>query len=415
MASLSWSEIKKYQHRVDKFLSMIDGGIPFELSSGSKTVLMFDSSNEAVAKFEKEVRRRGTNVVSAPSPALIDSKGNAYAWSKLKKTVDFGSVGENKGNVAEGILAAAMAARFLSKTKSITVNDVNKIIKKFPRTGRADLKTITLRSPNSNPEVVDELNVVVELNEADMKNFLNKTYNDLLRSATAYVNQANVKKWADLLYNNDLFNIINVKSMGISGQTATKVDTWLEVGDAKSNPERVDVNISLKAGDVKQFGQEAGMKFEAQERLWTNFGVSFTPAVEKKFVSLVSKKEFEQAFKLTFGEAEKQLSKNNVDSKKVATAIVHYATLNESNVDLLQLKGNVAIQYQFSKAVELISPLKLNVSLTYGASKLPTLTFVAEGYGPLVRIRVKKSGVGYFRSIIEKEKAMSTILATRFE
>jgi hypothetical protein len=75
----------------------------------------------------------------------------------------------------------------------------------------------------------------------------------------------------------------------------------------------------------------------------------------------------------------------------------------------------VAIQYQFSKAVELISPLKLNVSLTYGASKLPTLTFVAEGYGPLVRIRVKKSGVGYFRSIIEKEKAMSTILATRFE
>lgn len=248
-----------------------------------------------------------------------------------------------------------------------------------------------------------------------MNNFLTKTYGDLVRASVAYVNQSNVRKWGDLLYNNDLVNYINVNSMGISGQTATKVDTWVEVGDEKTKPERVDINISLKAGDVKQFGQEAGNKWEAQERLFKNFGVEFSPATEKKFVGHMAKKDYSDAFKVTFTEAQKLLNRNDVNSKKVAEAIVHYATLNESNVDLLQLKGNVAIQYQFSKTVELLSPLKLNVDLRFGASQLPTLTFIADGYGPLVSLRVKKSGEGYYRSIVEKQNAMSTILATKYQ
>lgn len=415
MASLSWAQIKKGQHRVDKFLAMIDSGEPFELVNGTKKKLRFNSSSDVVQKFEKDVRARGVNVTSAPAGALVDDKGNKVSWTQIKKTVDFGAAGENKGNVAEGVLAAAIGARFLSKTQSITANDVTNIIKKFPRGGRKDFKTITLKSPNKNPDVVDELVIVVELNEADMNNFLTKTYSDLVRASVAYVNQSNVRKWGDLLYNNNLINYINVNSVGISGQTATKVDTWVEVGDEKTKPKRVDINISLKAGDVKQFGQEAGNKWEAQERLFKNFGVEFSPPIEKKFVGHMAKKNYSDAFKVTFTEAQKLLNRNDVDSKTVAEAIVHYATLNESNVDLLQLKGNVAIQYQFSKTVELLSPLKLNVELKFGASQLPTLTFIADGYGPLVSLRVKKSGEGYYRSIVEKQNAMSTILATKYQ
>ena len=416
MASLNWSELKKYSHRIDKLLSNIDSKTPFELTNGQKKVLSFYTIDPNVIKFEKDLRTRGVNA-SSPTRGmkpLVDSTGNLYSLGDLKKTVDFGGSGENRGNVAEGILAAALAARFLSKTKRITPQDVTAIISKFPKSGNPGFKQINLLSPNDNPQVVDKLNVFVELAEADMKNFLNKTYTDLLNSSVAYANQANVMKWADLLYTNNTLNTINIKSMGISGQTSTKVDTWVEVGDNDQTPERIDVNISLKAGDVKQFGQEAGMKWEAQERLWGNFGLVFNDSIKKKFIELVAKKDYVKAFDLTFREAANKLNSTGVDSKTVAQAIIHYATLNESNVDLLQLKGNVAIEYRFSKAVDLISPLNLKADLTFGSSNLPTLTFVVLEGGPLVKIRVKKSGEGYFRSIIEKEKVMTEILAFKY-
>ena len=421
MANLSFAELKKYEHRIDKFLSNIDNKTAFKIVGGGFKVLEFDRTNPATIKFENELRKGGQSANSPPTglKPLKDSSGKLYALSSLEKTADFGGAGENRGNVAEGILAAAIGARFLSKTKRISASDIEAVIKKLPA-GESQRKKIVLDSPNKNPNIVDKLNIFIELATADMKNLQTKKYPDLLNASAAYVNGSNVMKWGDLLYNNNIVNTINIKSLGISGQTNTKVDTFVEVGNEKEDPKRIDINLSLKAGDVKQFGQEAGMSWEAQQRLWSNFGITLSKQVQDEYVNLQSQKKAAEAFKMVFEAARKELNASNSTnwkavSKAVGNAIVYYATLGERDVDLLQLKANKAVLYRFSDAVELMEQLELGFKLTYGASALPTLMFVRKSdSAPLVKIRVKKSGQGYFRSIIEKESLMSEILAVKY-
>lgn len=421
MSSLSFPELKKYSHRIDKFLANIDSKTAFKIVGASFKVLEFDRSNPATIQFEKDLRKKGQSASPPPRglKPLKDSSGKLYSLTDLEKTTDFGGAGENKGNVAEGILAAALGARFLSKTKRISTNDIQDLIDKLPA-GESQQKKIVLNSPNKNSKIIDKVNIFIELATADMKNLQTKKYPDLLNASAAYVNGSNVMKWSDLLYNNNVVNTINIKSMGISGQTNTKVDTFVEVGDEQKEPSKVDINLSLKAGDVKQFGQEAGMSLEAQQRLWSNFGISLSKQVQDKYVKLQSQKQVAEAFKLIFEAALKELNASNsinskAVSKNVGSAIVHYATLGEQNVDLLQLKGGKAVVYRFSDAVKLLAKVELSFKLTYGASSLPTLIFARKSdSAALVKIRVKKSGEGYFRSIIEKESLMSDILAVKY-
>lgn len=421
MANLSFAQLKKYEHRIDKFLSNIDTKTPFKIVGGGFKVLEFDKTNPDAIAFEKDLRKRGTGAAEPKRGVkpLKDSTGKLYALSSLEKTADFGGAGENRGNVAEGILAAAIGARFVSKTKNITANDITNIINKLPA-GESQQKKLSLDSPNKDPRIVDKVHIFIELAKTDMNNLQKKKYPDLLNASAAYVNQSNVRKWADLLYENNVVNTINIKSMGISGQTNTKVDTFVEVGDMEERPKRIDINLSLKAGDVKQFGQEAGLTWEAQERLWSNFGISLSKQVEDRYVVLHAQKKAPEAFKSVFEAAYAKLNTTNNSnpksiSKAVAGAIVYYATLGEQDVDLLQLKANKAVLYRFSDAVKLIEQQELDFKISYGASLLPTLTFMRKSdSAPLVRIRVKKSGQGYFRSIIEKESLMSDILAVKY-
>jgi hypothetical protein len=419
MANLGFSHLIRHAHRVDKFLSNIDTKTPFKLVSGGFKVLEFDRTNPDTIKFEADLRKRGQSAAGPKSrlKPLKDSSGKLYALSDLEKTADFGGAGENRGNVAEGILAAAIGARFISKTKRISPADIEAVIKKLPA-GESQLKNVSMDSPNKDPRIVDKVHIFIELAKADMKNLQTKKYPDLLQSAAAYVNGSKVMKWGDLLYNNNIINTINIKSMGISGQiNVTKVDTYVEVGDKDGAPKRIDINLSLKAGDVKQFGQEAGMKWEAQQRLWSNFGISLDKQVENQYVKLHSEKKPFEAFKTVFQAAQKKLASSNSQaiSKAVGSAIVYYATLGEQDVDLLQLKGNKAVLYRFSDAVKLLEQVELDYKLTFGTSQLPTLTFMRKSdSAPLVRIRVKKSGAGYFRSIVEKESLMSDILAVKY-
>ena len=41
MANLAWSELKKHDYRIDKFVSDIECGVPFEMESGPNKVLKF--------------------------------------------------------------------------------------------------------------------------------------------------------------------------------------------------------------------------------------------------------------------------------------------------------------------------------------------------------------------------------------
>ena len=118
----------------------------------------------------------------------------------------------NKGDVSEGILAAAITARFESKTKRISNDDVLSVIKKLGKPTRMKkfmLIEKTFDSPNKNPKIIDKVVCKITLAEINMNALLNpKVYSDkemkeLLSAAVAYANGKNIMEWADMMYTNN--------------------------------------------------------------------------------------------------------------------------------------------------------------------------------------------------------------------
>jgi hypothetical protein len=83
----------------------------------------------------------------------------------------------NKGDISEGILAAAITARFISKTKKISFQDVIMVIKKLGKPNK--LRNFMLiekefDSPNKNPRIIDNVICKITLAEVNMLALLNQ-------------------------------------------------------------------------------------------------------------------------------------------------------------------------------------------------------------------------------------------------
>ena len=181
-------------------------------------------------------------------------------------------------------MAAAITARFLSKTKRITDADIVSMVGKLnkARSGSKGATSITtFKSPNAQKRVKDDLICKVNLADINMKAFLRKTsYRDrdmkgIVSAARQFANGRYIMEWADLMYNNNQKNKIEVLSEGLLDQTGTKVDLKVHV-----DGEQVGVGISLKYGDVKQFGQVGGTKWESMKTLFGPLGVRFPKKLE---------------------------------------------------------------------------------------------------------------------------------------
>jgi len=210
----------------------------------------------------------------------------------------------NKGDVSEGILAAAITARFLSKTKRISDSDVIKVINKLnkaPKGGSKGATSLTeFRSPNAQPKVIDIVKCKVNLAEVNMKAFLsrgiyrNKEIKEIVTAAVKFANGNSIMEWADMMYNNNQKNIIEVLSEGLLDQTGTKVDLKVHIDGIQAG-----VGISLKYGDVKQFGQVGGSRVESMVELFSPFGVKFNSATKNKYIKLLSQKKISQILWIT--------------------------------------------------------------------------------------------------------------------
>jgi len=406
MANLAWSELKKYDYRIDKFVADIECAVPFEMESGPPKVLKF-----ANPKGFTNIKMKGVQAEkwAYTGNVLIDSNRKTYKLSDLFKSADYGGAGQNLGNVAEGVFNIAVAARFISKGKKITDSDAYNVRSKLSGSGM--IRKAEFSSPNKLASVKDEVDVLIELNESDMKNFLAKKYPELMNAAVIFANSINVRKLADVLYNNNQMNHIDVRSLGVSGGKRTKIDTFVLVDGLE-----VGMNYSLKAGDVKQFGQFAGHTWDAQQNLWDIFGISVPSQIKSEFMTKVGMHDPAAGFRATFKSA-RDVFNRSPDPAQVAKAIVFFATTPDTvQVDLVQLKKDKVVVYRFSDAVKVISEIPLVAKYKTGASNLPTLTFETENGERLVKIRVKKSGKGpdgrpYHRCIVEKEPYMAELLS----
>lgn len=358
-----------------------------------------------------------------------DSKTKIITIGSLNKP----NVKYNLGDMAEGVVGAAIAARFIYKNRNINSKLVYGVLRALAKSGTTNYpgkkgKQVerTFKSANENPKIMDDVRCFISLAEVNMMALLAKNNETMLKeyvdSAVKYANSNNVKKWAKLVYENNRYDKIEVLSDGLGGQKSTKVDVSVKITNDKGELLPVDILVSLKAGDVKQFGQVSGAEFEKQEELWEQlFGYKNNiRSLKDKYdkMMFIDKRPDEAVF-LVYSTVTKLLVRdlrNKPDEvlQILSKAINYFATLNEENVTLVQVGGGKTKVYKFDDIYNAISGRQYTADIKTGSSGLPTIT-IRSGKDPLIQFRVKQEfkgdGSPYIRNYIEKQSLLGDLLA----
>lgn len=404
------------------------------VSTASKTYTLKKGAfnDDAIKKFA-ELGMKGS---SSQKDALLiplettDSK---------KKYIDIGSLNKpnvryNLGDMAEGVVGAAITARFIYKNKNVNAQLVYGVLSALAKSGPTNYpgkkgKQVekTFKSANKNPKIMDDVRCFISLAEVNMLALLSPSNKELLKeyvdSAVKYANSNNVKKWSKLVYENNRYDKIEVLSDGLGGQRSTKVDVSVKITNDKGESLPVDILVSLKAGDVKQFGQVSGAEFEKQEELWERiFGYgSVIKSLKTKYEKLMfTDKEPDEAVYLVYQKVNQQLNQDLRGTKsdelmqKLSSAINYFATLNEEFVSLVQVGGGKAKVYRFDDIYEKLKDKEYRSILKTGASGLPTIV-ISSGGEDLIQFRVKQEfksdGSPYIRNYVEKLSLLGDLLA----
>ena len=424
LSSTSPGQLSKY---VIPTVESINSG---RVSTATKTYTLKKSTqNEEAVKAFLQLGMGGSRTQKDALNIVLqttDSRNTEIRIGSLNKP----NIKYNLGDMAEGVVGAAICARFIYKNRNITARQVYGVLRSmgaptnYPgKKGKQVEKTF--KSANLNPKIMDDVRLFISLAEVNMVALLSRGNENLLKeyveSAVKYANSPNVTKWSKLVYENNRYDKIEVLSDGLGGQRSTKVDVSVKITNDKGKLMPVDILVSLKAGDVKQFGQVSGAEFVKQQDLWGRlFGYDASiKALEEQYTDLMfMKKKPDEAVSLVYEFVNRKLNGDLQDQpdkilRNLANAINYFATLNEENVTLLQVGQNRAKVYKFDDIYNRIKGKKYESKIVRGKSNLPTILIESEGK-PLIQFRVKQEfkndGSPYVRNYIEKQKLMAELL-----
>ena len=379
-----------------------------------------DETAQNVQKFLNDKFRKKVNVIYFPS---------GRKKQLLVKDIMFSIRTEhrqehNLGNVSEGIFAAAIACRFISKNTQITTKSVYDMIDTLRNTGARQssgkmIVTGDFKSPNKAIKKDDDVHLSIELAQSDMNYFLKSSENttDLngyVSASVKYANSRKVARWATLIYENNRYDKIEVFAQGITSSKTSKVDINVKLTDDKNRLRKVDINVSLKTNDVKQFGQKGGVKFDSIKEFFDKiFGIDLTPHKSNYEKLLIEEKKTSEALRLLYTKLYSELDnivKNNNRKKDlfetIGHGIRHYATLDDDNVELVQIGSGEARSFQFKDLSNILTQYDFRIEYdTYTSGneneKLPIIIF----YEKIT------NGSSYYRQYLEKEEFMSDIIS----
>jgi len=253
-------ELLKHDY-LDQLIGKIEKGE--ELSLEPDQVEKYGMSSVVVdPEAIEQLRKWSKSKVLAKSPLLkiADSDQTIPVSSLSKSNVRSGL---NLGIMSEGVLGAALVAKFLKLGKEITYSDVTRVlngIKNIKVTPGSSSLSGSFKSTIKHPGKTDD-KVIFELKLPNKEfEYLTKAsttdsvISKLLSSSVLFVNSSTygIPKAIAMITSNADGNQIDVISDGISDNKGTKADLTLRI-----NGKVIDL-ISLKAGSVKQFGQVSG-------------------------------------------------------------------------------------------------------------------------------------------------------------
>lgn len=266
----------------------------------------------------------------------------------------------NRGDLAEIILGAAVAAKFkyppLSGTPTISKAEVKEILAMVITA--ASKKTILQRADKQKGTVKVDDNIEFKVGVpakawtfvSDKNNW--RLVDDLFTSSVGYVNNdRRLRGQVNKVYINGKKDFVLVNSDGTGDQKGTKADIKLSI-----NGKQTVNQISLKVEGGEQFAQVAGVTFDKQLEIWGRLGVNVSSAKtafenELKDVDLTLRfadrgnvnltkmgTALRSAASKSYSEAAKQL-KTKVDIDKLTDFLIYGATKGEANIELVKLVG----------------------------------------------------------------------------
>jgi len=327
--------------------------------------------------------------------------------------------GANRGDVAEGIVAAAIVAKLSKRIDGeigdVTPEDVVEYVSKIT----SPKATITSRVLDLRGRVEDTVSFSIAM---PAKSFAALVDPNLVHcfmgeygGAAKYVNNPSMQRFALRLATNGMSNDIRVSAQGTDDQKGTKVDIQINV-----DGRRLQNSISLKVKGGDQFAQTVGPGFDKQEGFFGPLGIDVSN-VKGEYEALVSqipkgkpyasREEIDklgildtarQATKLVYDEAfrvlESYLQEDKMEAAfvtKLADFIKRGATLDDSDfVELVKISPNSFKRARFGKKFyRQIQDANLYPIIKYGAKGNPSIEIrYRDGSGKdtlLVRFRAK--------------------------
>jgi hypothetical protein len=283
---------KRNRHYWKNILDMIKNGDDFKLNDGSyvtphpdlyKTLYnIWDGTDFASPEQILLIRKNKFKTIDGYEVPW----GNIYKSKEIQNNPDPNAEDEsqsskfwNLGNVVEGIMGAAVTAKFLNPDATVTPAKIMRILKSSKY--ESSLKANTVRRSYSGKIRNDSVQFTLSLNQKDylaLSMSFDENPNEQLTdykgadeifkaydNAAEYVNSAKtVKDALDRVIGDPHPNSVLIESEGAAAenQRGTKADLFITI-DGKR--ERL---LSLKSGVIPQVGQMSGASFENLEKFF---------------------------------------------------------------------------------------------------------------------------------------------------
>ena len=362
------------------------------------------------------------------------------------KFIKFGSLSApvpaagNVGEIAEGVFAAALAARFITRSESNTTTDqIQRILQALNvgAVGGSSKGTYTGFAPNKDIPEKDriELSIVLKNNNmkfvSDPKNF--PAMDAYMRAAIQYADRQVVRDWVETIYTNGRVDTVKVMADGISDSTTTKIDVKVKITNDKEDLSQVDINVSLKIDQTALFGQVSGHEFNRVSEFFSTGIQENMGQEQQQYESIVDKK---QKLKYIYEKAaEKLISKLRLNPQEAKSALGRGISLfaTRDNAGAVDIKGGNKVQlidlnkgeatiYDFKNVAALLQ--NYNFDVKYNVSTdgdMPTIIIEErETNQRLIQFRAmyqnKKKANGqkylYFRNYVEKGAFLKELIGT---
>lgn len=394
---------------------------PFTLANGAQKTfskIAFTLENGKVVSFDPskyDDKVAATALLQKARKAefvMLFNDKDRTPLSQIMRTAEFGGSKGNKGDMAEAIFAIAIAEKFRKRAKIISEQDVLKTINML-QVNKAHQR-FSWNVPNLNPMIEDKLNLEINLSIPNIQALTNQAnlprLGNIIQSSVKYANSATVQQLATMIHDNNKFNTIDVKAVGAIMQLESKVDVLVHV-DGKP----VDINVSLKADQVKQFGQVGGAGYEKQEMLWMSLFNMSPKAYEAKYYQTLKMKNNDhlQAIAAIYKDMAIDVS-NAINSnpsrmyREISEGIKWYMTMRDPSVTLVQLSRKEALVYQFQNLEILLTGQKLKA--VYIDKANPQVDIKDSHGKTLFSVRARRDG-NYIRNVIEKGPLLTELVS----